>query len=229
MEKTIEIEDIIKNGTPDYAMIYLEADVENRLTSEELSEEFNNLTESLRALYEISDINKRPAISATRKAYKIFGKDPNRYRPSQEQLMRRVIRGLGLYEVNNLVDVGNLFSLTTGCSIGIFDREKIKGETIKLGVGRDNEPYVGIGRGELNISGLPVLRDEIGGFGTPTSDHERTKTELSTAHISATVHVFDSKTEDLSSFTSILTDLLIRHCNARNIEVEIFRIPQDNA
>ena len=29
----------------------------------------------------------------------------------------------------------------------------------------------------LNIEGLPVYRDAVGGIGTPTSDNERTKQE----------------------------------------------------
>ena len=46
-----------------------------------------------------------------------------------------------------------------------------------LGVGKAGEPYEGIGRGTINIEGLPVYRDQIGGVGTPTSDNERTKDE----------------------------------------------------
>ena len=224
MDKQIIIEDVIKEGCPDYAMIYVEADVENSETTDDLKREFDNLTGSIASLYEIGDVNKRPAIAATRRAYKIFGKDPNRYRPSQEQLMRRVVRGLGLYNVNNLVDAGNLFSLSTGCAVGIFDRDKIQGDKIILGVGREGEPYEGIGRGELNISGMPVIRDAAGGFGTPTSDNERTKTELSTKRISATIHVFDSSSEDLAAITSQLTDLLVRHCHADNIETLVVRL-----
>lgn len=223
MEKKVEIEDIVKDGCPDYAMIYVEADVENSETTEELKREFDNLTASISSLYEIGDVNKRPAIAATRKAYKTFGKDPNRYRPSQEQLMRRVVRGLGLYNVNSLVDAGNIFSLSTGCSVGVFDRDKIKGDTIRLGVGREGEPYEGIGRGELNISGIPVIRDDEGGFGTPTSDNERTKTDLDTRKVSVTVHVFDSKNEDLGAIEAMVRDLLIRHCHAENIETLIVR------
>ena len=37
-----------------------------------------------------------------------------------------------------------------------------------------------IGRGELNIENLPVLRDESGAFGTPTSDSVRTSVTLNT-------------------------------------------------
>lgn len=223
MEKRIEIEERVKAGCPDYAMIYMEADVDNSETTDELKLEFNRLTKSISELYEIPDVNKRPAIAATRKAYKIFGKDPNRYRPSQEQLMRRVVRGLGLYNVNALVDSGNILSLSTGFSVGVFDRDKIEGDVIRLGVGKEDEPYEGIGRGPLNISGIPVIRDTVGGFGTPTSDNERTKTELETKRISVTVHVFDSSSEDIEAITALMKDIFIRHCNARNVNTTVVR------
>lgn len=137
--------------------------------------------------------------------------------------MRRVVRGLGLYNVNNLVDSGNILSLTTGCSVGVFDRDKIQGDVIRLGVGEEGEPYEGIGRGPINISGIPVIRDAEGGFGTPTSDNERTKTELDTKRVSVTVHVFDSSVEDLADITARMVDIFSRHCNARNIETTVVR------
>ena len=123
MEKRIEIEKQVADGCPSYAMIYMEADVTNGPVSDDLKLEFGRLTGSMTELYEVADINKRPPIAATRKAYKIFGKDPNRYRPSQEQLMRRVVRGLGLYDVSALVDSGNMLSLATGWSVGVRPRQ----------------------------------------------------------------------------------------------------------
>ena len=45
---------------------------------------------------------------------------------------------------------------------------------VKLGIGMENEPYDAIGRGELNIYCLPILRDDNGPFGSPTSDSVRT-------------------------------------------------------
>ena len=61
--------------------------------------------------------------------------------------------------------------------------DKIAGGSLVLGVGREGEIYHGIGRGELNIAGLPVYRDAVGGIGTPTSDEERTKIGLDTTHL----------------------------------------------
>ncbi len=221
MEKKIEIEEIIREKAPHYRMIYMEADVENADVSDVLRDELNRLAAGLTELYELADINRRPAIAATCAVYKACGKDPNRYRPSQEQLMRRVVRGLGLYNVSQLVDAGNLLSLATGWSVGVFDRDCIEGDTITLGVGREGEPYEGIGRGELNIAGMPVIRDAVGGFGTPTSDHERTRTSPGTKHISVTMHIFDSRETDMPAILDMLRDLFTRHCHADAIEIAV--------
>ena len=139
----------------------------------ELWEEMKIFTQ-FAAASSMAKIKERPAIHATRNMYKKLGKDPNRYRPSSEALCRRIIKGQPLYRINTLVDLINLISLKTGYSIGGFDLNLIEGD-LTLGVGRANEPFNAIGRGQLNIEGLPVYRDNIGGIGTPTSDEERTK------------------------------------------------------
>lgn len=73
-----------------------------------------------------------------------------------------------------------------------FDRDKIAGHAISLGVGHASEPYTGIGRGPINIEGMPVLRDADGAFGSMTSDHERTKIDAGTRRILITIHLFDT-------------------------------------
>lgn len=221
MEKKIIITPEFRQGAPAYKMIYLEADVTNGPVSEQQMREFEALTEGIAQVVEISGINKHPAISATRAAYKAFGKDPNRYRPSQEQLMRRIVRGLGLYHVDALVDAGNMVSLACGSSIGVFDRDKICGDTLSLGVGAEGEPYEGIGRGPLNIAGLPVLRDAAGGIGTPTSDNERTKVSEDTKRVSICINTYDPTAMPAEEILKMMCDLLERHCAARNIEWKI--------
>ncbi|MDC3219584.1 phenylalanine--tRNA ligase beta subunit-related protein [Saprospiraceae bacterium] len=121
----------------------------------------------------VADISKIPAIQSSRIGYKSLGKDPARYRLSAEALLRRVIKGKGLYQVNNVVDLLNLTSVKSGFSIGGYDVEKVVGD-IQLSIGKANEPYEAIGRGKLNIESLPTFRDQKGPFGTPTSDSVRT-------------------------------------------------------
>ena len=216
----IQIEDRIKEACPDYRMVKFEADVVNGPTTPELVSEIEHLCGSMREVMEIPDINKRPGIAATRAVYKACGKEPNRYRPSTEALCRRILNGKELYQVNAVVDAMNVLSIKSGYSLGAFDLDKIDGDTLTLGVGREGEPYEGIGRGELNIAGLPVLRDDMGGVGTPTSDNERTKFDIDSRRLLVTVHVFGEEMEP-EALVAEATRLLEIYCQAKNISVEI--------
>ena len=112
---------------------------------------------------------------------------------SGEALCRRILRGISLYQIDTLVDLINLVSIRYGYSIGGFDADKIQGDTLVLGIGKSGEPYEGIGRGELNIEGMPVYRDAMGGIGTPTSDNERTKLEAGTTHLLTIINGYSGK------------------------------------
>lgn len=190
METQLSISPEFSSRVSGYTLLALEADVTNGLAPAALANEIAAEILRLQSTLEVADINRIPAIAATRAAYKACGKDPNRYRPAQEQLHRRVVRGLGLYSVDTLVDLGNLLSLRCGCALGVFDRDKISGSHVELGVGHPGEPYTGIGRGPLNISGMPVLRDDIGPFASLTSDHLRTSIGPLTARTLITIHRF---------------------------------------
>ena len=218
----VVISDKIRAAAPDYFMALVEADVVNSPTSDELWKEIEEYSAFLRSTTEVSQVNKRPGIAATRQAYKACGKDPNRYRPASESLCRRVVKGLELYRIDALVDLINLVSMQTGYSIGGFDRDKIQGDVLTLGVGEEGEPFEGIGRGVLNIAGLPVYRDAVGGIGTPTSDNERTKIDLDTRHLVMCINIYgtDMPVEETVSLTE---RLLRQYSSAENISVKIVK------
>ena len=123
-----------------------------------------------------------PAVAATRQAYRALGKDPARYRPAAEALLRRVAQGKGLSQVDNVVAVNNLLSLETGFSIGTYDLVKLQPPLV-FRRGRMGEAYEGIGRGSLNLDGLPVFADGLGPFGSPTSDSGRSMVQGETTRI----------------------------------------------
>ncbi len=171
---------------------------------------------------ELSDINKRPGIKATRDVYKALGKEPNRYRPSSEALCRRAVKGLELYRINALVDLINVLSLLSGYSIGGFDASKIDGDVLTLGVGREGEPFEAIGRGMLNICGMPVYRDNTGGIGTPTSDNERTKLDLSTTRLLMCINIYGEEMP-ADDVAGMAVNLLEKYAEANNITINYFR------
>jgi len=181
-EFKISISNEIYAACPIFRFAAIHCKVKNSQHDVSLWKEINSFCSDYSVQNNIEDIKKRSSIFATRETYKKLNKDPNRYRPSAEALCRRIIRDLGLYQIDTVVDIINLVSLKTGYSIGGFDADKIV-ENLVLGVGSSDEKFDAIGRGLLNIENLPVYRDDIGGIGTPTSDEERTKITLETSHL----------------------------------------------
>lgn len=219
----IIVEDKIETVCPSFVGACVEADVENSAYSEELWKLIDEQCEKFRQTLTTDTVKDISAIAATRRVYKACGKDPSRYRPSSEALIRRVLQGKQLYQIDTLVDLINLASITYGYSIGGFDAGKFSGDTLSLGVGREGEPYEGIGRGMLNIAGLPVYRDAIGGVGTPTSDNERTKMGLATRRLVALVNGYDGNEETVRATAQLIIQLVERFCNGRNARYFIYR------
>jgi DNA/RNA-binding domain of Phe-tRNA-synthetase-like protein len=105
--------------------------------------------------------------------------------------------------------------MISGYSISGFDIDKIAGNEIILGIGKENEPYEGIGKGMLNIEYLPVYRDSIGGIGTPTSDNERTKLDLDSTRILIIINSYSGK-DGLTQATDMVVQKLIKYAQAEN-------------
>ena len=218
---TITLSEDIRNCWPHYRGAAVYATVTNTPYDEGLWAEIAHFTEHLQATETTESIKQQTAIVATREAYRACGKDPSRYRPSAEALRRRLLRGLDLYQIDTLVDLINLVSLRTGYSIGGFDADRIQGTQLCLGIGREGEPFEGIGRGPLNIACMPVIRDAVGGIGTPTSDHERTKMNIGTTHILAIINGY-SGSEGLREAADMTVDLLTRYASATECRVWMF-------
>ena len=218
---TLTVSDELHRAWPGFCGAAVFATVTNTPYNADLWRQIDEYTALYRAKYTTESIKDMPAIQATRQAYKQCGKDPSRYRPSSEALCRRLLRGIPLYQIDTLVDLSNLASIYSGHSIGGFDRDKIQGDTLTLGIGRAGEPYEGIGRGPLNIEGMPVYRDALGGIGTPTSDHERTKLTLGTTRLLAIMNGYSGR-EGLAENMDYLVGLLQDYAAATDLHIVYF-------
>ena len=218
----IQVSEEIKKLCPRFCGLAVMADVQNSPHCEPLWQEIDRFTQDYRARYTTDSIKSMRPIQATREAYKLCGKDPSRYRPSAEALCRRILKGNSLYQIDTLVDLINLVSIASGYSIGGFDADKIAGDTLTLGIGRAGEPYEGIGRGPLNIEGMPVYRDAEGGIGTPTSDNERTKISPDTTRLLAIINGYSGE-EGLLEAGRYMQDLLRRYAASDGGETWLFR------
>ena len=213
----------IESVCPEFVGAAVEAMMVNTPYSKELWDEIHALEDRFREELTTESLKDLPSIAATRRVYKACGKDPSRYRPASEQLIRRMLQGKELYQIDTLVDLINLASIAYGYSIGGFDADKFVGDTLTLGVGREGEPYEGIGRGMLNIAGLPVYRDAEGGVGTPTSDHERTKITLGTTHLVVLINGYDGNEQRVAANAQFIQDLLRKYAQSDGGTVTLYR------
>lgn len=204
----------IENVCPVFVGAAVEAYCTNSDYCEPLWQEINELGEKFRAELTTETLKDISGIAATRRVYKTCGKDPSRYRPASEALIRRMLQGKSLYQKDTLVDLINLASIAYGYSIGGFDADKFHGDTLTLGIGRAGEPYEGIGRGMINIEGLPVYRDDDGGVGTPTSDNERTKIDINTTHLLVLINGYDGNKENVVANAEFIQRLLRKYAQS---------------
>lgn len=213
----------IETVCPGFVGAAVEARVVNTEHNAALWSEIDTLAERFRAEHTTETIKQISGIDATRRVYKACGKDPSRYRPAAEALMRRIIQGKPLYRIDTLVDLVNLASIAYGYSIGGFDAGRFEGDTLTLGIGREGEPYEGIGRGMLNIAGLPVYRDAVGGVGTPTSDNERTKMTMETRHVLVLINGYDGDEGQVMANARYVGGLLAGYASGRDIGITAYR------
>lgn len=220
---TIIVSEEIHAVCPSFVGAAVEAEVRNSPYCEALWAEIHEKEKAFRRELTTESLKEQPSIAATRRVYKACGKDPSRYRPASEQLIRRMLQGKELYQIDTLVDLVNLASIAYGYSIGGFDADKIVGDTLTLGIGREGEPYEGIGRGLLNIAGLPVYRDALGGVGTPTSDNERTKMTLNTTRLLVLINGYDGDERRVRDNGLYIQQLVRRYAHSDGGTLTVYR------
>ena len=106
----------------------------------ELRNSINSDCERLRKLYSEEKPGK---FTLTRKMYRAAKTDPTRYRPSSEALLRRLIKGETLPEVNSFVDAVNFLSFKQQICYGLYNSDLIQ-DYIEIDLGKAGERYKGI-------------------------------------------------------------------------------------
>ena len=218
---TVSIDAELKTKCPRTALGCVVASVAAGGAPTGLGDELRAVEERVLKLPEPRAVLEAPAILATREAYKALGKDPARYRGSVEALLRRVIAGKGLPQINVVVDVINLVSVESRMSIGLYDLEQVSGDIV-FRAGRAGETYKGIGKYDLNLEGLPVFCDARGPHGSPTSDSERTMVTAGTKKVIAVIISFGGA-EGLERWVERLGALFAQYSSGAEIATEIVR------
>src|SRR6202171_4791892 len=212
----VTIDPKLKTKCPRTALGCVTAQVEAGPSPAALLEEMKARENEIQKLAFPRGVLASPQVEATRMAYKALGKDPARYRGSAEALLRRVIAGKGLPQINAVVDVINLVSVESRLPVGLYNLAALDGDVV-FRSGRAGETYKGIGKYDLNLEGLPLFVDAIGPHGSATSDSERTMVTASTKRILAVIISFGGAAE-LPRWTQRMIELLTRYAAGQNCE-----------
>lgn len=164
-----------------------------------------------------------PGVTEARALFHQLDLDPTKTRPSSEALLRRVLQGKGLPQVNAAVDICNLCSLEDQVPLGLYDRELVHG-SLRVRVGREGEGYPGIRKQRVNLTGRLLLADDDGPFGAPTSDSLRTAVSAKSRNLLVVLFCpLDRAGSDLTVALERIADRLTRYCSAGVAAVRVVR------
>ncbi len=217
----ITIDPRLKAKCPRTTLACVTARVEAGVTPDALLQEMKTRENEIQKLPFPRGVLESPQIEATRKAYKALGKDPARYRGSAEALLRRVVAGKGLPQINAVVDVINLVSVESRLPIGLYDLAQVSGEIV-FRAGRAGETYKGIGKYDLNLEGLPIFCDAAGPYGSPTSDSERTMVTGATKQALGIIISFGGA-EGLERWAQRMSALLTQHAAGQDVVLQLIQ------
>ncbi len=214
MMKKIIIENDLSTKLPSFTILAytMSVRVEGSFIVED---EIKRLEAKIRADFTLEEVLSIKTIKEARDGYKKLGKDPSRYRLATESLFRRIVKGNELYRINNVVDSGNILSLSLGRSTAVLDLDKIDGD-VHIRLGNEEDEYYGIGRGLINVANIPLYVDNISPFGSPTSDTERTMITEETTNILLMIICFSHT--DLEKCEKEAYAIFKNYAYARNIK-----------
>jgi DNA/RNA-binding domain of Phe-tRNA-synthetase-like protein len=159
-----------------------------------------------------------PHIAAWHEAYRAFGTNPRRQRPSADALRRRLARSGRLPRINPAVDGYNLVSARYAVPAGAFDLSRVRGD-IAVGFASGSEDFTPLGEPDAVEHPHPgeVIYTDAAGVLTRHWNHrdaDRTKVTEDSEQI-----VFLLETVDAEAFGARLDDArdsLIRLLSSRS-------------
>lgn len=217
----IKISQEIKDKCPNIRLGVIKATVQVNNSCDSLLNEIDSYCDLLKNNLKLEELTTDLRIKEGREAYKSLGKSPSKYRLSSEALLRRVLQGKGLYRVNNIVDINNLISIKSKFPVGSYDLNNISSSLV-LDIAKEGEKYEGIGKDFINIKSLPVLVDQQGAFGSPTSDSKRAMIKDTSKKIIMCIYSFSGE-EGLESCLEYAKNLLEKHAEGSNFEIKIIK------
>jgi len=150
------------------------ADLEPGIADEAaLSQLCSSVASDARERYTLETLSSDPTVNGIRKLFRAAGTDPTRYRPSNEALLRRLLKGEEIPRIGPLVDLNNCLSAELAVPVCVMDVRHLA-PPFHFRAGREGEAYESL-RGPFGLEGKPLLVDAFGPADTPITGGVRVK------------------------------------------------------
>jgi DNA/RNA-binding domain of Phe-tRNA-synthetase-like protein len=212
-----KIHELLRIGVLEMAGMEMPADNGDRIW-----ELLGGLSTNLYERYANCSVGEIDGVQNARTLYRAIGIDPTKTRPSSEALLRRSIKGKGVYRIHPLVDLLNYVSLKYLIPVGLYDVSKIRGISVRIQIGEDGWGFDGIRKARVNVAGRMCVADTEGPFGSPTSDSLRTSIDGNVS--GALVLLYQSRTNTPQALETTLIfaqSVLTKYMGGKPIQLQL--------
>ncbi|HYP25181.1 MAG TPA: phenylalanine--tRNA ligase beta subunit-related protein [Blastocatellia bacterium] len=162
-------------------------------------------------------LSEHPRISVWREAYRRFGAKPQKYLSSVESLVRRVINGQRVPNINKLVDSYNAISLKYLVPAGGEDLDRIQGDVLLTIAGDGEAPILLLGEQEERAPrrGEVIYKDDAGAICRRWNWREADRTKLTDRTTNAFFVIEALKSEERGTVEEAIAemaDLIKNNC-----------------
>ncbi|MHA2042348.1 MAG: B3/B4 domain-containing protein [Candidatus Thorarchaeota archaeon] len=203
------------------------SDLKLRESSEEFEIYEQNIFSEIRAQDDLESMKDDPLFRSYRDLYWTFGMDPTKQRVASEALRRRILRGLNLWRISDLVDVANLASAYHKLPIGLVDDAKRVGE-LRIRTAQKNELFTRIGGKTIKCRGREIVLaddEKIVCFGYATHDSEQTKVTPESKDVLILIYGAQAVTNRvMNSAVKVTTDMVHRWLDCTLVDHRIYRL-----
>lgn len=141
----LRINSELKTQFPDLTVRILQIkEVKVQKRNSELEKFKVKVTRQVREKYDLESLKDQPIFRAYRDFFWKIGIDPTKNRPAAEALIRRILGGRTIPNINSLVDTYNLASIKSRIALATFDADKLEGDLL-IRFSKEGEQFLGIG------------------------------------------------------------------------------------
>ena len=170
----------------------------------------------VREQYDLESLKNLSTFRAYRDFFWSVGIDPTKNRPAAEALIRRVLGGKAIPNINTLVDAYNLASIKTEIALAAFDMDKLKGDLL-MRFATEGDKFLGIGMEKpmvLQGGEIVISDDEKLVAVYPHRDADNTKITMKTKNVLLLVcGVPGIREQTLQKAAQVALEYITRFCD----------------